>query len=82
MNPVAQEQSEIWLVELGNEYIQKDQKEDEKEDIQPPEWFDLDNLDINKLHSTAPNKLALMMVREYYQKEKEIKEHDENENSI
>lgn len=58
--------TEIYLAELKKKYVQTKKKLDEQESISDLEWYDLKNMDIDKLHSPIATKLSLIMSRKFY----------------
>ncbi len=67
----TEELSEFYLAKLPENYIQGNKKLDEEETIGDIQWYDFDSLDIDSLHAPMPTKIALLMARNYIQKEKE-----------
>lgn len=62
----TEEMTEIYLAELKKKYVQTKKKLDEQESISDLEWYDLKNMDIDKLHSPIATKLSLIMSRKFY----------------
>lgn len=62
----TEEMIEFYLTELEENYVQTKQKLDEQENISEIEWFDLKNLDVNKIHSPLTTKISVLFAKEFY----------------
>lgn len=76
----TEEMSKFYLAELPSNYIQGSQKLDDQEVIGKLTWYDLDSLDINRIHAPLPTKIALTMAKNYIVKQKEKQIHHSIDN--
>ncbi len=67
----TEEMTKFYLAIVPSNYTQNEQKLDDQEVIGKIQWFDLDSLDIDKLHSPIAKKAGLIMAKNYFEKEKE-----------
>ena len=83
-NPVllskgTQECSAFYIYEMDRSDTQSNLCLDEQESIDAIEWFDLNKIDLNKLHAPLPTKYAILMAKQYYalEREKELNKEEE-----
>lgn len=78
----TEELSQFYLAKLPENYIQGKQNLDAEESISEITWYDLDTLDIDKLHAPMPTKIALFMARNHIQKEPKLNDKSLSSNNI
>ena len=65
--------SKFYMVKLPENYkTLEEENQDEQEAIGKIIWYDLDTLDIDKLHAPMPTKIALLMTKNQLQREQEL----------
>lgn len=62
----TQELSDFYLYEMDNNQQKGDQDLDAQENIEQMEWINLDDLDLEQLHSPLPTKYAILKTMQYY----------------
>ena len=62
----TQELSDFYLCEIDLNELYGNQELDEQENIEHMQWFDLDKLDLENLHSPLPTKYAILKTIQYY----------------
>lgn len=66
----TQENTTFYLCEIGNDQKKGKQSLDEQECIEQIRWFNIDEIDLETIHAPLNTKYAILMVREYYAKDR------------
>lgn len=76
----TQESSVFYIYEMDGNEKTIGQKLDEEECIEDIEWFDINEIDLNQLHAPIPTKYAILLARDFYERNKDIRNHVEDLN--
>lgn len=71
----TQESSVFYIYEMSGNEKPIGQSLDTEESIEDMEWFDLDKIDLNKLHAPIPTKYAITLAREHFERNRDDIEH-------
>lgn len=71
----TQESSVFYIYEMSGDEKHIGQSLDSEESIEDMEWFDLDEIDLNKLHAPIPTKYAITLAREHFERNRDDIEH-------
>lgn len=71
----TEEYSDFYMYELGVSKI-LEQSLDEEENISELEWFDLNEIDLSKIHSPLPTKYLIALAKEQYERERNARKLD------
>lgn len=69
LSKATEEYSDFYMYEMKKSIIQAQQL-DEQENIEGIEWFDLEEIDLEKLHAPLPTKYLIAKAKEFYERER------------